>query len=231
MMSPPFYLRQIEAGPMENFVYLVGDRNKRECVMIDPAWEVDRVLNIAGADGMKVTGGLVTHTHFDHVNGVEDLIAATQGKIYVHKTEAEFLKGLKGHVEKVEAGFKLEVGNLEITFIHTPGHTPGSQCFLVKDPSPSPLPDGERDGVKGQTLISGDTLFINACGRCDLPGGSAEQMHESLTRLAKLGDDVILLPGHNYADEPTSTIGREKQSNPYYQCRSLSEFLAFRMGG
>jgi glyoxylase-like metal-dependent hydrolase (beta-lactamase superfamily II) len=113
----------------------------------------------------------------------------------------------------VDSGYKLQVGDFEITFLHTPGHTPGSQCFLVNN-----------------TLVSGDTLFINACGRCDLPGGNAEQMYSSLERLSKLPDGVILLPGHNYAAEPTSTIGREKQNNPYYQCRSLQDFLAFRMG-
>ncbi|MBI3307432.1 MAG: MBL fold metallo-hydrolase [Candidatus Omnitrophica bacterium] len=207
------YLKQIEVGPMENFVYLIGDKNKRECVMVDPAWEVDRVLRIAGEDGMKVTAGLVTHTHFDHVNGVEELLKKTEAKIYIHKAEAEFLKGMKTHIEKSESGQKLSVGGLEITFLHTPGHTPGSQCFLVNN-----------------RLVSGDTLFINACGRCDLPGGNASQMYESLQRLAKLGGGVILLPGHNYADNPTSTIGEELKNNPYYQYHSLSEFLGKRMG-
>ncbi len=198
---------------MENFVYLIGDKNKRECVMVDPAWDVPQVLRAAESDGMKVTGGLVTHTHFDHVNGVENLLQATAGKIYVHKSESEFLKGMKTHLEPVDSGYCLKVGDIEITFLHTPGHTPGSQCFLVN-----------------QRLVSGDTLFINACGRCDLPGGNPEQMYSSLQRLSKLPDDVILLPGHNYADDPTSTLGKEKRNNPYYQCRSLKDFLAFRMG-
>ena len=95
MTESPLYLKQIEVGPMENFVYLIGDKDKRECVMVDPAWEVDRVLKVAASDGMKVTAGLVTHTHFDHVNGVEELLAKTGGKVYVHKNEAEFLKGMK----------------------------------------------------------------------------------------------------------------------------------------
>ena len=209
----PLYLKQIEAGPMENFIYLIGDKNKKECVMVDPAWEVDRVLNIAKEDDMKVTGGLITHTHFDHVNGVADLLEKAGAKIYVHKNELSFLKGMKDHLTGVDSGYKLEVGDLDITFIHTPGHTPGSQCFLVNN-----------------RLVSGDTLFINACGRCDLPGGNAEQMYQSLQQLAKLGDDVILLPGHNYADDPTSTIGQEKKLNPYYQSHSLSDFLHTRMG-
>ena len=196
---------------MENFVYLIGDKNKRECVMVDPAWDVPAVLGEAEKDGMKVVGGLVTHTHFDHVNGLENLASKTQARIYVHKNEAGFLKGLKDYIEKVDSGFKLAVGDMEITFLHTPGHTPGSQCFLVNN-----------------RLVSGDTLFINACGRCDLPGGDATQMYESLQRLAKLGEGVVLLPGHNYGDSPTSTIGQEKRANPYYQCHSLSDFLSFR---
>lgn len=197
---------------MENFVYLIGDKNKKECVMIDPAWEVDRVLKIAAEDGMKVTAGLVTHTHYDHVNGVGELLEKTGGRVYVNKNEAEFLKGMKDHIHKSGAGDKLQVGDIEITFIHTPGHTPGSQCFLVN-----------------QQLVSGDTLFINACGRCDLPGGNAEEMYHSLQSLGKLGDDTLLLPGHNYSDAPTSTIGREKRNNPYYQVHSLQDFLTRRM--
>jgi len=213
MSDSPLYLKQLEVGPMENFVYLIGDKVKRECVMVDPAWEVDRVLEVALADDMKVVGGLVTHTHYDHVNGVGELLDKTSAKIYVHKNESEFLKGMKSHIQKVDSDYKLEVGDIEITFIHTPGHTPGSQCFLIQN-----------------QLVSGDTLFINACGRCDLPGGNAEQMYSSLELLAGLGDHVVLLPGHDYAEKPTSTIGQEKGNNPYYQCQSLRDFLNLRLG-
>ncbi len=207
------YLRQIEAGPMENFVYLIGDREKNECVMIDPAWEVDRILKIAAEDGMKVTAGLATHYHHDHTNGIADLASRAGCPVYVHKDDAPYLKNFKSALKSVDAGDKLEIGDLTVTFIHTPGHTPGSQCFLINN-----------------RLVSGDTLFINACGRCDLPGGNAEQMYESLQKLGKLEDSTILLPGHNYAEVTTSTIGREKQNNPYYQAHSLRDFLTHRMG-
>ncbi len=207
------YLKQLEVGPMENFVYLIGDKNKRECVMIDPAWEVDTVLRKAKEDDMKVTGGLITHTHFDHCNGVKDLLEKTKSKIYVHKNESSFLKDVQSDIVGVDSGYKLSVGDLTITFLHTPGHTPGSQCFLIEN-----------------KLVSGDTLFIGACGRCDLPGGDPSQMYESLQRLAKLNEQTVLLPGHNYADTPTSTIGEEKKSNPYYQVHSLKDFLTRRMG-
>lgn len=206
------YLRQLLVGPMENFIYLIGDTATRECLMVDPAWDVRSVLDAAARDEMKVTGGLVTHTHFDHVNGVEDLVTETQCRIYVHRHEAPFLKGLKDHLVATEGGGKIRIGRFELTFLHTPGHTPGSQCFLIED-----------------RLVSGDTLFINACGRCDLPGGDAGQMYQSLQRLATLDDRTVLLPGHNYDTRPTSTLGEEKAQNPYYQLHSLAEFLGSRM--
>lgn len=208
------YLKQIEVGPMQNYVYLVGDREKRECVMVDPAWEVDRVLKEAQKDEMKVTGALVTHAHFDHVNGLDDFLKRAKGKIHCHKDEAEFLKKWRSDLKPMSDGDKLTVGGVEITFLHTPGHTPGSQCFLVND-----------------QLVSGDTLFIQACGRCDLPGGDAEQMYYSLKRLASLDEKVVLYPGHNYSDETTSTIGQERRTNPYLQSANLQDFLSFRMRG
>jgi hydroxyacylglutathione hydrolase len=213
MSDDLLYLRQIEVGPMENFVYLIGDKKTRECVMVDPAWEVDRVLNIAKADDMKVIAGLATHYHNDHTNGVGDLAGLAGCPVYINKNDAPYLKGVQSNLKLADSGEKLQVGDIDITFIHTPGHTPGSQCFLVNN-----------------RLVSGDTLFINACGRCDLPGGNAEQMYHSLQRLAKLGDDIMLLPGHNYADTPTSTIGEEKKNNPYYQVHSLNDFMRNRMG-
>ncbi len=211
-MRSSLYLKQLEVGPMQNFVYLVGDREKRECVIVDPAWEVDRVLKEAEKDGMKVTGALVTHAHFDHVNGLSDFLKHVKGKIHCHREEAAYLKTWKSDLMPMESGDKLAVGEVEITFLHTPGHTPGSQCFLVEN-----------------KLVSGDTLFIQACGRCDLPGGNAEQMYHSLKRLSELDERTVLFPGHNYSDETSSTIGEEKRSNPYLQSPNLQEFLAFRM--
>ena len=212
-MRSSLYLKQMEVGPMQNFVYLVGDRNTREVLVVDPAWEVKRILETAAQDDLQVKGALITHTHFDHVNGLQDLLEKTDGTVYIHKNEAEFLKGMKDNIYKVEGGDQIHIGEVEIQFLHTPGHTPGSQCFLVD-----------------QNLISGDTLFINACGRCDLPGGNAEQMYESLKRLTSLDDSTVLYPGHNYAEEPASTIGDEKKYNPYLQKASLEHFLKHRMG-
>jgi hydroxyacylglutathione hydrolase len=217
MGDETIYLKQMELGPMQNFVYLIGDPQARECVVVDPAWEIDAILETAQADGMTITGALVTHTHQDHVGGhlfghdipgVADLLEKVRAKVHVHKAEREFLKGFGSDLVKVDNHDTLMVGRLTLTFLHTPGHTPGSQCFLV---------DGR--------LVSGDTLFIGACGRTDLPGSDPTEMYYSLTqRLAALPDDTVLLPGHNYGGL-YSTIGREKQQNPFMRFPSLKDFL------
>src|SRR2546425_369461 len=169
------YLKQMELGPMQNFVYLVGDPETRECVVVDPAWEIDTIVGTAEADGMTITDALVTHTHQDHVGGsleswgmpgripgLEELLGRVKAKVRVHKAEREFLKGLGSDLAPVDNHDTLKVGRLTLTFLHTPGHTPGSQCFLV---------DGR--------LISGDTLFIGSCGRTDLPGGAPREKYYS----------------------------------------------------
>lgn len=216
-MSDPLYLKQMELGPMQNFVYLIGDPVTRECVAVDPAWEIDAILDQMQADGMRLGGVLVTHTHQDHVGGnlfghdipgVEQLLGKAAAKVYVHRSEREFLKGFGSDLVKVDAGDTLPVGRFTLTFVHTPGHTPGSQCFLV---------DGR--------LISGDTLFIRSCGRTDLPGSDPKEMYYSLTqRLGALPDATVVLPGHNYGGSAT-TIGDEKRHNPLMRFSSVAEFL------
>jgi hydroxyacylglutathione hydrolase len=215
------YLKQMELGPMQNFVYLVGDPVAKQCVVVDPAWEIDAILDAAAADDMTITGALVTHTHQDHVGGsleswgmpgripgVEELLGRIRAKVYVHKAEGEFLKGLGSDLVKVDNADTLPVGRLTLTFMHTPGHTPGSQCFVLEG-----------------HVISGDTLFINSCGRTDLPGSDPAQMYHSLTqRLGALPDDTRLLPGHNYGGA-ASTIGAQKSENPFMRFASLGDFL------
>lgn len=216
-MSERLYLKQMELGPMQNFVYLIGDTETRECVAVDPAWEIDAIVDEIAADDMRLTGMLVTHTHQDHVGGhlfghdipgIAEMLGRSPAKVYVHKAEREFLKGFGSDVVKVDGGDTLAVGGLTVTFLHTPGHTPGSQCFLV---------DGR--------LISGDTLFIRSCGRTDLPGSDPAEMYTSLTRrLGALPDDTVVFPGHNYGGSAT-TIGDEKRGNPMMRFPSMGDFL------
>ncbi len=192
------YFKQLSVGYMGNFVYLVGDSKKKECVLVDPAWDVDAVLKEAESDGMKVVAGILTHTHFDHANGVGALIEKTGAKIYVHENESKFLKEFKKHLVETKEGSKLKIGEVEMTFLHTPGHTEGAQCILV-----------------GDKIVTGDTLFVGACGRCDLPGGDEKKIVKSLKRLASLDGSLQVFPGHAYGDAESSTIGQERRTNPF----------------
>jgi len=192
------YFKQIPVGYMGNFAYLVGDKKKKECVIVDPAWDVGAILNEAEKDGMKIVAGILTHTHFDHANGVEALIQKTGVKIYVHENEAKFLKEFRPHLVETKEGFKLKAGEVEMTFLHTPGHTEGAQCMGV-----------------GNKIITGDTLFVGACGRCDLPGGDEKKIAQSLKRLALLDGALEVFPGHAYGDADSSTIDRERRTNPF----------------
>ncbi len=209
------------AGQMANFMYLIGDFETREALVVDPAWNVGDLLDTAENDGFTVVGALVTHYHPDHVGGdlwgmeVEGL-AALLGRrgmpIHVNKHEADGLKKVTGvsdsDLRKVDDGDTLELGDLSVEFLHTPGHTPGSQCFLV-----------------GNRLVAGDTLFVQGCGRVDLPGGDSEAMYHTLTtKLAKLPEDTILFPGHNYGPTMVSTIGEQMRDNVYMRVRSLDDW-------
>lgn len=216
MDSQDYYLRQMELGPMENFVYLVGDPLTRCAMVVDPAWQVDTILKTAEQDNLKIVGALISHHHYDHTNGIEDLLNAVDCKVYVNKHDAEFIKVPHSNLVKVDNVEEVPIGELKVRFLHTPGHTPGSQCFHFRN-----------------NLVSGDTLFIKGCGRCDLPGGNPEQMYYTLTqKLMRMDDSTVLLPGHNYAERPTSTLGDEKKQNPYMKTAALSlkDFLALRMG-
>lgn len=217
------YFRQVPIGPMANFIYFIGSRTTRTCVVVDPAWDTDAIVRRAEADGMTITGALVTHYHPDHVGGgmmgfrvpggVAELLARAPARIHVHKLEAEGLKKVTGVSEsdlvRRDGGDRLTVGEVEITFIHTPGHTPGSQCFLVRD-----------------RLVAGDTLFVDGCGRVDLPGSDPEKMYESLTGpLAALADEVVLFPGHDYGKAAQSPLGDQRRTNRYLRIRSREEWL------
>ena len=205
---------------MANFVYMIGSKSTREVALVDPAWDIDGLLNLAAEDGMEVTAALVTHTHQDHVGGhlfghdiegVAELLERSKARVYVHKSELETLPVPPSEAVATDEHTRLELGGVVIEFIHTPGHTPGSQCFKVNN-----------------NLVSGDTLFIGACGRVDLPGGSPDQLYESLTqKLMKLDEKTLVYPGHNYAEHAThSSIETEKATNPYMRFPSKSAFLA-----
>jgi glyoxylase-like metal-dependent hydrolase (beta-lactamase superfamily II) len=232
-MADRLYFRQLLSGrdlasddqlacQMVNFVYLVGDRETGEAVVVDPAYDVDAICDTLAADGMTLTGVLASHYHPDHVGGsmmgfsitgVRDLLERVSVPIHVQAAEADYVcktTGL-GMTDLVthESADIVAVGGLDIELIHTPGHTPGSQCFLV-----------------GDRLVSGDTLFLEGCGRTDLPGSDPRAMYESLTqRLSKVPDDTVLYPGHWYSHDTHASLGATRRDNYVFKPRSEAQWL------
>jgi glyoxylase-like metal-dependent hydrolase (beta-lactamase superfamily II) len=221
----PLYLRRLLVGVMQNYVYLVGSRAKRECLVVDPAWKawnVDAILREAEKDGMKVVGALATHYHPDHVGGdlfghsiegVARLLERLDVPVHVNEHErsgvAQITGVPEGQLIAHSAGDEVAVGDVKLKLLHTPGHTPGSQCFLAHG-----------------HLISGDTLFFRGCGRTDLPGGDPEQMWRSFENVLKrLPDGTQLHPGHQYGPVDASTLGEERRENPYLNVPRLEEWL------
>jgi hydroxyacylglutathione hydrolase len=208
---------------MVNFVYAVGDRASGECVLVDPAYAVDELVDTVEADGMAVTGVLATHYHPDHVGGsmmghsiegVARLLERVSCPVHVQRDELPWVARTTGLTDTELAahdpGERVTVGAVDIELVHTPGHTPGSQCFLV-------------DGL----LVSGDTLFLDGCGRTDLPGGDAEAMYESITqRLAAVPDDTVLFPGHLYSPEPSATMGETRRRNYVFRFSTRDAWLS-----
>ena len=212
-----FAVGDTTAGSMQNFAYLIGDRRLGECLVVDPAWDVKGLVDAAAAEGLKIVGALVTHYHPDHVGGtmfgftvegLPTLMEINPCKVHVHRKEAHGVRVVTGisksDMIEHDSGDIVEIGDVEVELLHTPGHTPGSQCFRLRS-----------------ALVAGDTLFLQGCGRVDLPGGDPDEMYETLTRrLASLPDDMVLLPGHAYGGEK-APLGVVRRNNPYLQIKDL----------
>ncbi len=209
------------AQQMVNFVYLIGDKSTRECMIIDPAYAVEELLSIAEQDEMKVVGALATHYHPDHVggsmmganiDGIATLLEKTDIPIHVQELEAQWIMRTTGvsadHLHQHQPGDTVKVGDIEICLVHTPGHTPGSQCFLVDN-----------------RLIAGDTLFLEGCGRTDLPGSNPDQMFESLQILAALPDQTVVYPGHRYSDPSSRSLAEVRQTNYVFKPKTKADWL------
>ena len=209
------------AQQMVNFVYLIGDKSTRECMIVDPAYAVEELLSIAENDEMKVVGALATHYHPDHVggsmmganiDGIATLLEKTDIPIHVQELEAQWIMRTTGvsanHLHQHQPGDTVKVGDIEICLVHTPGHTPGSQCFLVDN-----------------RLIAGDTLFLEGCGRTDLPGSNPDQMFESLQTLAALPDQTVVYPGHRYSDPSSRSLAEVRQTNYVFKPKTKADWL------
>ncbi|HZH02845.1 MAG TPA: MBL fold metallo-hydrolase [Myxococcaceae bacterium] len=210
------YVRGLAVGPMKNFVYLLGAVDAAEAAVVDPAWDLDAILSAAHEDGRVVTCAIATHGHNDHINAAPELVARLKVPVYAQRAEIEVtpnLERLGSALRPLEPGSRISVGSLQIRALHSPGHTPGAQCLVC-----------------GGAVFTGDTLFVNGCGRCNFPQSDVHQMYRTLTeRLGVLPNETRVFPGHDYGDIPVSTLGRERAQNPYLRFPDEASFVAYRM--
>jgi glyoxylase-like metal-dependent hydrolase (beta-lactamase superfamily II) len=208
----------MEVGLGQNLNEIIAGSDGRAAI-VDPAYEVDRLLREASAHAMKIEAVLVTHTHHDHIDGVFDVVRLTGARVYVGRGE---LEAVKKAVDKaipdpqiipLDGGETIEVGEVQFETIPTPGHTLAGISYAF-------------DGC----VCTGDTLFVGGCGRTDFPGGNPQILWASLQRLASLPEETRVYPGHDYGATPTSTIGHELHTNPYLRCADEAAFVALRTG-
>ncbi|OOG28140.1 MBL fold hydrolase [Thioalkalivibrio denitrificans] len=214
MSNPtPYSIHALELGPMENFIYLIHDHATDTAAVVDPAWEVPEINALAQRLGVRITDVLLTHSHHDHINGIDELLDTHDARIHLLKPEAQFWGRQLARPQLHHGGDRIRVGETEIEALHTPGHTPGSTCYRL-----------------GRDLITGDTLFVFGCGRCDLSGGDPEQMFQTLKGLREgLPEDTVIHPGHNYAEKPTSTLKEQAEGNPFMCFTEVDRFVHYRM--
>jgi glyoxylase-like metal-dependent hydrolase (beta-lactamase superfamily II) len=236
-MTERLYFRQLLSGrdfaktdpiaqQMRNFSYLIGDRETGDTVVVDPAYAADDLVDILESDGQTLSGVLVTHHHPDHVGGsmmgfelkgLAELLERQSVPVHVNSLETEWVSRVTGiarsDLTTHEHGDRVNIGDIEIELLHTPGHTPGSQCFLL---------DGR--------LVAGDTLFLEGCGRTDFPGGDVDEMFRSLQQLAQLSGDPTVYPGHWYSMEPSASLSDVRRTNYVYRASDLDQWRML-MGG
>lgn len=199
-------VEQFLVGRMENFTYVIVDEESKSSIIVDPSWELERIFEYLKKNQLSNKYIINTHSHFDHVLGNEQVVEITGAKIIQHR-ESPLKKDII-----VDDNQLIHFGNSEIKIIHTPGHSKDSICLIL-----------DRE-----IILTGDTLFVGSCGRLDLPGGSANEMYESIyNKLINLEDNLIVLPGHHYGNKKTSTIKEEKKSNFVFKFKNKEEFLKY----
>lgn len=211
----PFVLKQFPIGPMQNFGYLIGDVATKKALLVDPAWSPPELRKVAADAGFTIAAMAITHAHFDHTNAVDTMLTLIDVPVYAHPEEIAYAKSgtnivgdLGSTVRPVAGSEKIMVGETEVEFLHTPGHTPGSVCLKV-----------------GNHLITGDTLFIGGCGRSDLPGGNPGLLFRTLQKIAQLPPTLEVCPGHDYGQVPRRLLSEEMKINPYLRLKDEETFI------
>lgn len=211
-------IAQFHLGDMRNFVYLVIDWATHACAWVDPQADIETPLQAIKKHGLSLERILLTHTHFDHVLGLPDLLERFPAlPVHFHADDrsriATTVPVSSPSYQPLSEGQEFRVGSLAVQAYHTPGHSKGALVYLVKTTPPY--------------LLTGDTIFIRDCGRTDLPTGSVDEMFATLQRVrAEFPHEAIVLPGHQYTRECASVLARELQHSPPFQCRTVAELKA-----
>jgi len=206
-------VKTFDVGPMLNIIYLIWDAKSKEAALVDPAWDLSSVFTFIQKNNLTLKSILLTHSHHDHVNSIDSLLEKHDLPIFIHRKEADFWNKKYDNLIFTNSEDKILLGNSEISTIHTPGHTPGSSCYLFNG-----------------NLIAGDTLFVFGCGRCDLHGGNPEEMYNSLKKLKNnLPDKTVIMPGHNYSIKRKSIMREELEGNPFFSFNNLRDFIKYRI--
>ena len=198
-------IAQIPVGSMLNFSYIVYDEKNSIGAIIDPSWDLEKLLVFLEKNNITAKYIINTHTHFDHILGNDHISEITKAKIIQHEKSTQ----KKGR--SVVDHENISIGELNLEVLYTPGHSEDSICLIVNK----------------ESIITGDTLFVGNCGRVDLPGSNPEKMYDSLSKVANLDDSLVVYPGHNYGSTPTSTILNEKTNNPMLNFKTKEAFLKY----
>ena len=212
-INSDFMIQTFDVGPMQNLIYLIWDVKTRFTAIVDPAWDISEVETFIEQNNLYLKKILLTHSHHDHINSIDRLLAKYDLEIHLNKHEMLFWDKSYDNCIINYGGDIINLGTTKIESIHTPGHTPGSTCYSI-----------------GNQLVAGDTLFVFGCGRCDLHGGNPEEMFSTLRNLkSKLDTRTLILPGHDYSVKKTSTMLEQISGNPFFHFNQLDKFVEYRM--
>jgi hydroxyacylglutathione hydrolase len=206
------HVDQLLVGPMDNFMYLLVDPHTKSCFLVDPAWDSELIIKTIKNQQLELKGILLTHGHHDHVNALDDVLAFKSVPVYISKKESPALIPNVKEINLIDDDRVVHLGSHDILCIHTPGHTSGSMCFLI-----------------GHQLITGDTLFVNGCGRASFDSSNVHDLYKSLEKIKQLNDTIIIYPGHHYDELRFSSLGDQKDTNRFLKCKTEEEFVRKRI--